>query len=840
MPELQLQNHLKEKFNAAKFNFQRIGNNFDLIDHIYHIAVEVKKEDNHAAEQLLYATANVLSKGTIIKYVGLMDSEFALFFNCPPTDKVLGFQEYVVKDRNNKPTVASNVPSKYRTQAFAILGDPILVCSTKKVEISPQTIFSKSGQSNSAIHVTPENLKIIKKLLADKYAIDIRKFLNFIFSGHPKSRSSLKINEKGWIYDSLKLITFRNIEKERREMENMQEYQGDYTPIKDHFDSKVISSLVVDQHFADIMRMLNSLADIEQKRTKGRVLKYDPSETTINVIEGSSKYDTLDQLLTSIYTKFKPDVIIEAYARNGDFVKDIPHVKKNHCVINNSENEMGIIESMRNLYSRLNPKWKFTSFNLLDYSLKLKELLNEWDISCKQKMLILTNPPYGTSSTNKEYSKSREIKSTGSRKVEIPYPRDTDKNYGRGDFVLPTIGTLVDICQKRGKGVIAFFAPLGLFCGRNKFNKLFSSLLKNFVFHGGYIFPGDIFLDVDRAKPIAFTIWEYGGSTCVKSIYFNFKDREIRFRGVNILRDYWYYDSGDKGCPNEGNPYLAVSHCETFHSPGKFFKFKSCNLHKNGKLCKHEIKKILEKNKQGKITDCQCDREFCEHVEKRIRDEKEKILKEKNSKFWNCQRDGKLCEHTIKKKMLGLPYSQELLISIWSTIVGRKSLTSYPLYLDNAHVHLPDFRKEGVLEIVALGLLYNLIYQIKDPLKYSQGHIGFFDQTLIFGDKTGCSDYADEVEEIINRFSNISIDSSVSDSSKVPTVLELFCWLKNDLDIHHKKHKDQMDVYLKILKEEVERRLWNIDYFGDFIPFPLHDSPSINSFPLLKAFIPSR
>ena len=61
-------------------------------------------------------------------------------------------------------------------------------------------------------------------------------------------------------------------------------------------------------------------------------------------------------------------------------------------------------------------------------------------------------------------------------------------------------------------------------------------------------------------------------------------------------------------------------------------------------------------------------------------------------------------ENLVKPLNLGFT-PDELAISLWSVVVGHRSLTNYPLYMDNANVHLPDFTNETVREILVLTIL---------------------------------------------------------------------------------------------------------------------------------------
>ena len=753
-PELQLQIELKDKFNKQGFKFQVVSTRFDLVDSLHGIVVEVKT-GNHAPEQLLYAAGESVVEKQAITFVGLMNSEFALFFNCPSNNALLSFRNQLIEENEGNPLRPSTVPIRYRQEADEILGDAILICSIKEIHrITVKDLLSKSKRKSLSVNL--DNLEDVKNLL-EEYEINPKRFLLFIFNSYSKHRSFILINEDGWIFDSKRMIPFNNDSARGKDLRaHTGGYKGDYKSIKDSFHAKIICSLLIgDVGIEQLHRGLDHLEEAKIKRELGTFAIDLKGGTGINITEKNVNDDEIGQLMLKLCDSIDPDVVLEPYVGAGTLVKEIITSKKYQGALNDiGKDYVALLEKK---YGPFSSKWSFTNFDLPKQD--IPEILKAWNVTDKQKMLIITNPPYGTSSTNRLASTSEELGDKASRNLKIDYPYDLGDRYGRGDLLLPTIGKLIDICQKRGQGIIAFFSPHGIFCGRRKYNKLFKSLLESFTFRRGYLFSGKYFDSVASGKPIAFTIWEYGGTSSVESVYFIYNDSILRFRRMNLLKDYWRYDSGDKGCPvkNQKMPFLAVSHCETFNAPkGKFFS------------------------------------------------------------LMNKKRDGKLCEHTNKIKLERMPYSQELLISLWSTVVGMRSMTKHPLYLDNANVHLPDFCEDSVQEVVALVILDNLIQQLKSPQKYSEGHIGFdINNQLVFGDKTGCSDYASEVMQIITKFSSLPITRASS-----VTVLELFKWLQDTADIYSPADIKKMDSYRRLLKEEVSKRLWDIKYFADFIPFP--------------------
>ena len=145
----------------------------------------------------------------------------------------------------------------------------------------------------------------------------------------------------------------------------------------------------------------------------------------------------------------------------------------------------------------------------------------------------------------------------------------------------------------------------------------------------------------------------------------------------------------------------------------------------------------------------------------------------------------------------------ELLIGIWSCVVGYRSLTEYPLYIDNAYVHLPDFTNSTVQEILTLALLMLLISELSN--NYTHGKIGFegVSNKLHFGGKT----LTDGADFLLNTYSIVQVGDS--------TIGNIFNIIKeNNISDSDKKN------IRRSLRTEIETRLDSIKYY-EFIPLPL-------------------
>ena len=288
-------------------------------------------------------------------------------------------------------------------------------------------------------------------------------------------------------------------------------------------------------------------------------------------------------------------------------------------------------------------------------------------------LLIYSNPPFGSVSTNKLASKKGEMGESASRKQTIEYVPEF-KKYGKGDTLLPLAGRYIELAKLHGNSFLAFFAPMGLFCERERYQKLFNALAKDFQYLKGYVFAGSSFHDVNKTKPIALTIGKYKLNAHTHNVDMkmefldkNGKNKTIFFEKMPLLKDGWLYDRRDKRpVKNE----IAVQHCETFNAP---------------------IPKVF-------------------HLE----------LKKGGSEL--------IPENVIRP--LGVEeLPDELFYGLWSVSVGAKtygkSLSSslHPIYFDNAYVHLPDFTRKETQEILAYAALYSRVYN------YAEDRIGFIGPT---------------------------------------------------------------------------------------------------------------
>jgi len=382
--------------------------------------------------------------------------------------------------------------------------------------------------------------------------------------------------------------------------------------------------------------------------------------------------------------------------------------------------------------------WVFTCKHGWKYS--TEEYIKLWNISKDKNNLIYFNPPFGTTATNLSVSKKDEIKNgKKSRKIKIDYANLGD-TYGRGDLVIPAIGRMIEIIKKIGSGYLAFFCPAGIMFGRIRYYKVLKALLQDFEFIEGHICDGNNFKGVASKKSIAFTIWKYHKNinTDINSLVFKVKDNKFIKLKKMVL-----LKNGWKYSTGYIKGELAVQRNERFNTP--LPKGFYMNISKGGSELIPENVKI------------------------------------------------DLCIQNVPS---------ELAYGLWSTCVGYRSITNYPNYIDNAYIHLPDFSKQKISEILAYLVIHALISEL--IRNYCKEKIGFdgLSRKFKFGNKT----ITNGAKHLIDTYGYCKIGNK--------TIIEVFNELKEEPNIEN-INKD----YRKLIKKEIEKRLETIGYW-DYIPIP--------------------
>jgi len=383
----------------------------------------------------------------------------------------------------------------------------------------------------------------------------------------------------------------------------------------------------------------DELESTRQRRIRGRFFTKDAISTEIAKI---------------VKALVNPTYILEPYVGEGSLIASL--VK----AIPGAANDInqGFINALITKFAGLD--WTFTCINTI--TTDFGELFKLWKVPLDtERLLILTNPPFGSSATNILVSKKGEVEKGKSRKITIAY--GGLERYGKGDLVIPAIAKLIEFLKKVGKGYLAFFSPAGIFCGRVRYNKLLIALLTDFKYLDGYLFSGENFNSISKRKPITFTIWQYqkGCKTQHPVLKFIFEDKIIRLKQLPLLKDGWQYDTR-KVVHHE----IAVQGCDRFNVAAP------------------------------KIFHSQVQKGGSELVPENVK---------------------------IDLNIPHLP--SELVYGLWSATVGYRSITAHPIYMDNAYTHLPDFSKPETLEILAYVVLHVLITELLNQYTQGQiGFVG--------------------------------------------------------------------------------------------------------------------
>lgn len=377
-------------------------------------------------------------------------------------------------------------------------------------------------------------------------------------------------------------------------------------------------------------------------------------------------YYTTTELSIHIYniirSIFKPDQIIEPFAGEGSLVK--PFLNNEIPIIINDIKPIPYTDEFNSKNIRI--------FNKDFITIDKQKIINDWIRKSTENLLLYSNPPFGTSSTNKLSSKIKELNKDQSRTININYG-GLGAIYGKGDILLPALGKMIEVIVQNKNGYLGFFSPLGVFCGRKRFNKLLSKILVNFEFLYGEIFSGDHFENVQNTKPISFTLWKYKKdfNTPHSSLLFLYNGKQIKLEIKPLLKDYWKYD--------------------------------------NRKYIEGEI--VVQGNDRFNV-------------------QAPKMLHLKIKKGGS-----ELISKNVKKSLNHPNLPDELIIGLWSLAVGHRSLTKHPLYIDNAYVHLPDFSNIKYERLLGYIAVYSILYELKHDYCEGKININIKDKKINFGGK---------------------------------------------------------------------------------------------------------
>lgn len=726
--EPDLQRKISGVLNERGFNFKKTESNAfcDLIDDVNNIDVEVKPE-TFAPAQLIYGLAKEIVKGNVsnVKYIGLACCYDIRFYKCPSFDILIEYARSIDSVLETQP---SSVNNKENTdKAFDLLGFHHSLWDYHSDD------FNNENFDHSEIFLNDSNYEYFK-LLFLRYNINPVQFLFFI-EYVESNGGKIKISSDGRIYEDKNLNIFKNQQNGYHDKTIKKTLDGDIIhneqdirPVKNKHDRDFFESIRIKG--VDIEKIIHKMDELTPLKIRRQIGKFFSNMK-------------LGEYLAGIIIDFvNPDFIVEPMVGGGSLIA--PFVEKGiPCVINDINK--GHIDLLRGKYDD-----QIKGYHWDDFILKpMDKIFNEWNIPKDGTFLIYTNSPFGTVSTNKLASKSKEFTSDSqkdmiSRKIKIDYG-NLDKLYGKGDLVIPSIGKMIEVIKQRGTGYLAFFSPVDIYLGRNRYNKLLKALLKNFKFIYAEVFSGSLFSSGDKnadykvsgIKPISVAIWEYrpNVNTPHNSISFLFGKEEYGLKVLPLLKDGWKYDTRER-FHNE----IAAQHNETFNCP-------------TGKM----ISSMVEKGGSEMVP--------------------ENVI--------------------ISLNVDQVP--SELIYGLWSRTVGRGggAIINPSIIFNGCYVHLPDFTRIEALEIIAYSVLYTLITEKKQD--YCKGKIGFTGLNHIFN--FGGKRLTDGASYLINTFG----DQPAGENETIKSVFDQLKEGKNP-DVIDKK----LRIYIR---GEIEKRLNEIGYW---------------------------
>ena len=607
--ELDLRDNVMRRWNSRGFFFEK-ESYCDMVDKIHKIYVEVKL-DKPAPAQPLYALGRKGIRDA--DYIGLVTPVISWFYRAPKSSISVEFAKWISPDFNMPPS--SLTKKEWNDRAFEILGEPIII----------NTCDGPLNLKMSEFFVNGDNLDYIKKC-CEKYDIDYMKLIHF-YEGVWENKEKISVIDCGYIINESAGKFFENDNQ-------LHLSEHGYKKIKESQDKALYNSMRVrKEDMLSIRNKFYQLQSIEKRRAGGLFFTK----------------DIMNKKITDIVKKINPTFIIEPYV-GGDSLID--SLEEYRGVGNDIQND--IIQTLNK-----GPNWKFTSLDTIRTS--YKDLVKKWNVNENENILILTNPPFGGRFASRLAQRGEVDKSKDKgRIISIEYGTVGEK-YGRGDLVIPAVGKLIDFVKSYEKGYLAFFCPLGVFCEKRKYIKLFKDLLKHFEFIEGHIFSGKYFDEISEDLPIAFTVWKYSPNTNTKvdDMLFDCEEKNIRLRQMSLLKDGWNcnlkrYDFADE---------IAVRDNSCFNN----LSLKMFNL---------------SPEKGGS----------------RVIGENVKIP-------------------------LHLSIPSELGYSLWAVTIGYSSMIDAPIYVHDAYVHLPDFSRRETMEILAYTVIDTLFEELRKSR--CEGRIGF-------------------------------------------------------------------------------------------------------------------
>jgi len=625
--EPDLQRKIIAILNSSGYHFERTAQDFDAVDPIEQAYLEVKQNE-FAPAQLLYAVART---GVSARYVLLADASELRVYACPSHNDLANFANGIDPTLKTAPSAVNSI--EHTNEAMKLLGEHLC-------------IFDYHGdfsldKRDAHLFITKDNVEIVKTVL-DKYEIKIEPFIHYLANLLTKNQE-IDINNEGQIFNKNTFDPFKN-----PSIGGQQSFTNEfrYKPINNVYDKQLIINLRINSgDVKGIIRELGSHETIQQRRQGGRFFTK----------------DTIAKTVTDIVDELHPEFIVEPYVGAGSLIENL--VEKYPGAANDIKTDD--IAVLKDKYEGL--PWTFTNLDM--FTTPTDELIEKMGIPRDKMVAFVTNPPWGTSMTNRLVSKHNEVVRGSGRRVDINYG-GLDKIYGRGNIIIPAVSRMIEMIKIIKNGFLIMFSPLGIFCGRKQYNKLFKAILKNFTFLEGYIISGDNFEGTSEKIPVALTIWKYilNKNTTIDDLSLLLNETIIKFKRSEFLKDTIKHIVID-GKQSE----LGAIWSTEFNKPG--FKSIYFGLHRGG------VQMIPD------------------------------IIK-------------------IDANILNIP--SELVYTLWAICVGTSALIQHELQFEQAYVHLPDFNRQETMEILAYTTLHTIIYESISSKKYCEGQIGFVGMSRVF------------------------------------------------------------------------------------------------------------
>ena len=671
------------KTSGIGYHFKFIDDFCDISDEKNGIYIEVKI-DHFAPAQILHAIVKNALNNT--KMIGVADKTTLKLYVPPNFDRIIEFV------KNFDPTYVFT-PSQVDKPELNELADKILG--------EPEKVIKMEFPHSEYFFITVDNMLVIREKL-DKYHIRLDYLARWL-DGVGET-NCINVNNSGWLLNTDKPDIFTN-ESPSEEQKELAEFgahrRPKHLPIKTK-DIHWFESLRISHNdLANILHEVDRLIPRKKRRESGMFW---------------TEHEIGDKLAKEILALTTPEYVVEPCVGGGSLIKDIVPIIKGAM----NDISVGHVDSCKKIFDGYD--WKFTTYDVINTSIEV--LIRDWGVPAGKNLLLYTNPPFVTESTNRLVSKKDELVGIQSRKQSITYPRSLEK-YGKGDLFLPIVGKLIEIAKTHKNCHLAFFAPFGLFCGRKRYNKLFNALMKDFQFLKGYVFAGKNFHDINQTLPISLSVWKYVPNTNSQHLDLNFeyieKNQEIKklqFRQEALLKDFWRYRDGNKYVKNKTRGALGVLRCDRFNCP-------------NPKVFGIDVK------------------------------------------------EGSGAEVSLDNIRLAPTFEisnvpHELVFGLWSTVVGKHafgtslSVLLHPIYFEQAYVHLPNFKKPETSEILAYAALNALLKN------YADTKIGFFGSNKVF--RFGDEHLTNGVEYLLK----LSQNCPVYDGHTISEVYELFKHSKID------------------------------------------------------------